>query len=174
MSTVKLIQLKQSDIPGYRKHILRKYQNGKCAISGVPPKRPVLDHHHKKRIKGTGRVRGVIDSNMNVFLAKIENNASRYGIDQKELPRILRNIAKYLEKPQYPYIHPSEKPPAKLIKKSSFNKLVKALKSSNYRGKLPVFPVAPRGKPGKQKLTKALEKLYDRVDIKPEFYGDKN
>jgi len=73
------------------------------------PKRPVLDHSHIKRIKGTGRIRGTLCSSCNVYLAKIENNATRYGIKQTVIPLVLRNIADYLELPVTPYIHPSEK-----------------------------------------------------------------
>jgi len=160
-------QLNQKDIKIYRNRIL-KDQNGLCAICKQPPKRPTLDHHHIKRIKGTGLVRGVLDSNMNVFLAKIENNASRYGIKKEDLPTILRNVADYLEKDPYPYIHPSEKPKQKIITKQSFNKLIKKMKKSGYNKKYPVYRTT--NNKNKQTLTIPLKKLFDNFNIEPEFY----
>jgi len=166
--SVEIIQLKHKELKELRKKLLED-QGGICLISGKPPKRPVVDHHHKKKIKGTGLIRGVIDSNMNVFLAKIENNACRYGIDQSELPTILRNIANYLERDHYPYIHPTEEPKKQILTKLSYKKLRKAWESDTGRKpKLPEY----RTKKNKniQTLTKQLEKLFIRYRIKPEFY----
>ena len=158
-------QLRFKDISEYRDKIL-KDQGNICLISGKMPNRPVLDHHHKKKIKGTGLVRGVIDSNMNVFLAKIENNAKRYGISNEDLPYILRNIANYLEKEHYPLIHPTEAPKIKKLKKRSYNKLLKEHKKRKPRKKFPLYPKS-------MKLTKPLEKLFKEYDMQPEFYSFK-
>ena len=158
-----IIQLKHKDLKEYRNRILKTDQNGLCAICNKIPKRPVLDHHHKKKIKGTGLVRGVIDSNMNVFLAKIENNAMRYGISNDDLPDILRSIANYMEKEQYPLIHPTEAPKEKKLKKSSYNKLLKVYKESESKLKFPSYPKSKR-------LTKPLEKFFNRYNILPEYY----
>ena len=160
MKTENAKQLRQKDISSIRDKILIEDQDGVCYICKRVPKRPTLDHHHQKRIKGTGLVRGVLDSNMNVFLAKIENNASRYAIKAEDLPEILRNVADYLEKDQYPYIHPSEAPKAPKLKKSSYNRLKKIY---DLKRKFPEFP-----KSGK--LTKGLTKIYEIYGIEPEFY----
>jgi len=152
-----MVILKSKDIPGVREQILNEDQDGKCLICGNSPKRPCLDHHHKKKVKGTGKIRGVICSNCNVFLAKIENNCKRYAISHSALPDVLRNIANYLEKEQYDMIHPSDAP---LLKKSSYNALKRA-----YNGKKK-FPVYPRSK----KMTKALQALFEAYNVEPEYY----
>jgi hypothetical protein len=154
-----MYQLKQKDIKPLRDKILKE-QNNRCLICGKVPKVACLDHHHKKRINGTGQVRGVLCSSCNIFIAKSENNSIRYGISQEDLPQILRNIAKYLEKEQYPYIHPSEAPPPKKLKKSSYNKLKKVYTQRK------AFPAYPRS----GKLTKPLKRLYETYGIQPEYY----
>jgi len=158
-----MYQLKANEIKEYRAMILERDQNGKCAICGKEPSRPCLDHHHTKRVGGTGQVRGVLCSNCNVFLAKSENNASRYGISKDDLPGILRAMADYIEKDQYALIHPSEAPKPKRLMKSSYNELKRA-----YSGKKK-FPEYPRS----GKLTKPLERLFEAYGIKPKFYKEK-
>jgi len=154
-----IIQLKSKDIADLREEIL-DLQKGVCAISGKIPKRPCLDHGHSKRLKLDGRVRGVLDSTMNVFLAKIENNASRCGLIHSELPEILRNIAKYLEKEPHPFLHPSEAEKPKKLTKNSYKKLLKvAISERNF----PKYPVS-------KKLTVKLEELFNKYGITPEFY----
>ena len=153
------MQLKTKDIKRVREEILEE-QNGLCAICGKPPKRACLDHHHKKRIGGTGKIRGVVCSNCNVFLAKSENNSIRYGIKPEELPNILRNIADYLEKEQYNMIHPSEAPPDPHLTKRSYNKL-KSLYNEKKK-----FPEYPRS----GKITKQLKAIFERYSVEPEFY----
>lgn len=162
-------QLKHSDIPKLRKWILNKKQNGECAVCGCVPLRPCLDHDHKKKIKGTGKIRGVLCNNCNVLIAKSENNCVRYGVSQSDLPRIFRAMADYLDKNQYPYIHPSEKPKAPLLTKASYNTLLKASLSSETPRKIPEYKVGKKGK-RIQKLTKPLERLFEIYNITPEFY----
>ena len=88
----KVVQIKTAQLPQIRKKLLKK-QKGRCAVCGVKPvKRPCVDHHHIKRVKGTGLIRAVLCSNCNVFLAKAENNCVRYGIDRKRLPWILNRL----------------------------------------------------------------------------------
>ena len=163
-------QLKHSDIKSLRKHILKK-QNGKCWICGEVPKVPCLDHHHKKRIKGTGLVRGVLCPPCNIFIAKAENNAMRYGVTKEELPNRLRKQAEYLEKKHYPYLHPSEKPKEPKLSKRSYNKLVKLHKENLERpkadgsGRVPKLTEFPKS----GKLTKSLKVLYNLYDLEPEF-----
>lgn len=171
----KTIQLKGKDIAPLRDKILQEDQDGKCLICGKKPKRPCLDHSHIKKIKGTGKIRGVLCSTCNVFIGKSENNCMRYGISQNDLPDILRATAKYLEKEHYPFIHPVEAPKAPIIQKSSYNKLLKELKKIKYKNKIPVYRVQinkiTKKEKAVQKLTKPLKKLYDLVNLEPTFYG---
>ena len=150
-------QLKGKDIPELRKNILNK-QAGLCPICLEQPKTPCLDHHHKKKIKGTGRIRGVLCLTCNVYLGKLENNCMRCGISQKELPEILRRCALYLEKEQYPYYHPSEAPKKPKLSIRCFNKLKK-----EFINKFPKRK--PIEYPKSKHLTKQLEKLFNEFNI---------
>ena len=103
--------------------------SSKCPLCGNEIKKPVLDHQHMTNSEtigenGAGLVRGVICDQCNAFLGKIENNSKRFGI--QNLPEFLINVAKYLENPNLPYIHPNE---TKRLKekcmKSDYNKFVK-------------------------------------------------
>ncbi len=159
-------QLKGKDIPLIRDKLL-KQQGGICPICGKKVNAPCLDHSHTKRIKGTGLVRGVLCRGCNIFIAKSENNAIRYGISQSELPTVLRNLAQYLDNSfnnPLPYIHPSEAPPVPKLMKSSYNKLLKWYKGT---GRAKAFPPFPKS----GKLTKPLLKLYTESGIDPEFYS---
>lgn len=161
--------LKTSDLPRIRKKLLKK-QNGKCAICGEVPKRPCVDHQHVKKVKGTGRIRGVICSNCNVFLAKSENNAVRYGVKKEELSQRLRQIANYLDMKHTKYLHPSENEKPKKVTKSSYNKLLKIhkenLRKPSGGGRTP--RMIPYPKSGK--LTKQLGILFKFYKLIPEFY----
>ena len=156
----KPIQLKQSDVSGLREKLLH-LQGGICPICEKAIDSPCLDHHHIKRIKGSGQIRGVLCRTCNVFIAKSENNCVRYGIGSEHLPRILRNTADYLEAPQHSYIHPSEAPKPKQLKKSSYNALSKIVLASGRK-----IPPYPRSK----KITAPLQLLFVQYDIEPEFY----
>jgi len=62
----------------------------------------VVDHDHK-----TGMVRGVISRVGNSLIGKIENFlASRGGQKPDSFPKILRNIADYLERKNTEVLHP--------------------------------------------------------------------
>jgi hypothetical protein len=152
-------QLKSTEIPKLREKLLEK-QNGICPICKRDIKDACLDHSHTKRIKGTGFIRGVLCRTCNVFIAKSENNCARYGIAQNDLPTILRSCAIYLERPHHPYIHPSERPKERKLKKSSYNKL---RKSYSGKAKFPEYPKSGR-------LTKQLKQLFNKYNIEPEFY----
>ena len=132
-------------------------QNNICPICKRELVKPVLDHHHTKRIKGTGKCRGVLCATCNVFLGKIENNCVRYCIPRENLPDILRAVAILLEKKQTPYIHPNERPKAKRIGKRDFNRIIKYyFQMFPGRKKLPVYPKS--GKMSKE-LAELLEKI---------------
>ncbi len=160
MGNVPVKQLKQKDIPELRTKLLEE-QKEICPICKRKIKDPCLDHSHKKRIKGTGLVRGVLCRTCNIFLAKSENNCIRFGIPLNELPTVLRNMADYLEKEPFPFVHPLEAVKEPKLRKSSYNKLVKKLKKQNR--KIPPYP-----KSGK--LTKELALLFKKYNIEPTFY----
>jgi len=158
------VQMKCKDITALREELLIK-QNGKCLICSKQIQDPCLDHSHKKRNKGTGLIRGVLCRTCNIFIAKSENNCVRYGIPTCDLPQILRACAIYLEREHLPLIHPSEREKEPLLKKTSYKKLVKHLKIAGYTKKIPQYPKS-------QKMTVALQKLYDLVSdfVVPEYY----
>ena len=153
-------QLKQKDIAKLRDELLIK-QKGICPICNKPIIHPVLDHDHKKRVGGSGQIRGVICSGCNIFLAKSENNCKRYGISNEQLPKVLRRMVRYLTAKQLPYIHPSEKEKVPKLMKVSYNKLKSAYTG---KGKLPLYPKSGR-------LTAPLERLFDKYEIEPKFYS---
>ena len=156
-----LIQLKWKDLPVLRKKLLKK-QKGLCALCNKIPKIPCLDHHHTKRIHGTGLVRKVLCSGCNIFLAKSENNCIRYGISQEDLPVILRRMANYLEAPQTFYIHPSEKLKPKKLKVACLNELKKAYSKKYPKRKALNLPKS-------RILTKKLKSLFKELQIKIEY-----
>lgn len=164
---VEYIQLKMSDISKYRNEIMKE-QDYKCAICvcEIKDKKGVsLDHQHKTKkeeigINGAGLIRGVLCRNCNVFEGKIWNNSKRYG-KFKTLPIFLRAVADYLEKENYPYIHPTEAPEEKKVSKRQYNKLGKIyLQQTKLTAKVPSFP-------GKRKPSKKLLKLFERFEINP-------
>ena len=155
-------QLKHSEIPGLRKQILDD-QNGLCPICRLPIGEfcANLDHEHKKKVKGTGQIRGVLCRGCNVFLGKLENNCRRYGISRERLPRTLRRISKYLQEDHKPFIHPNEREKQPKLQIASYNKL-----KSKYdgRGKFPDYP-----KTGI--LTIKLKGLFRQYGMRPRFYS---
>lgn len=162
-----LIQLKSSDISQYRDMIMKK-QDYRCAICecDIKDKKGVsLDHQHKTKkekigVGGAGLVRGVLCRDCNVFEGKIWNNSKRYG-KFDNLPTFLRAVADYLERDNFPYIHPKEAHIVKKVSKRQYNKLVKAYASqTKLKADLPVFP-------GKRKPSKRLLLLFEKFDIDP-------
>ena len=86
-----------SGLNEYRKN----NKSSSCDILSITNYKAVVDHDHT-----TGKIRGVISSEGNVLLGKIENCfKSRCSKCIVPLPEVLRCIADYLEKPQGPY-HP--------------------------------------------------------------------
>ena len=99
--------------------------NIQCPICKNPIDKPVVDHEHKKKVKGTGRIRNNICSNCNVFIAKAENNCKRYGIDLSELPEVLKNVSEYFTEQQFNIIHYTDKDARPLLSKMLANKILK-------------------------------------------------
>jgi len=157
-------QLMGKDISSVRNSIL-KAQGGVCKVCGVNltgDSAACLDHHHQRKNKGTGQIRGVLCRTCNLMVAKNENNATRYRIAQDRLPEILCNIAEYLRSPQFPYMHHSEKPKVKRLTKLSYNRLKQKMDTIG-KTKCPSYP-----KSGK--LTIGLAERFAFYKIEPEFY----
>jgi len=154
------IQLRAKQIKFIRDGLLIK-QNGVCAICKRSPEMPTLDHYHSSKHNGSGLVRGVLCNQCNRFLGVIENNLSRNCIDFSDAPAILRNIADYVLSEKEPYIHPTEALKPKKLKKRSYNVLKKRYDG---RAKFPPYPKNGR-------LTKPLIKLFEKYNIKPNFYS---
>ena len=110
-------QLEVKDISQLRIKILAE-QNGKCGICGTnhPDTTWTLDHEHAKGYGGSGLIRGVLCRNCNSAEGKIVRTLKRFGIKLDNLSSVLRNLANWLDKPQYPYIHPTEKVIVKITK----------------------------------------------------------
>jgi hypothetical protein len=156
-------QLMDKHLRSARDTVLKNCQEGICPICGlrISEGEAVLDHQHKKRVKGSGLIRGVLCRTCNSYLGKVENAASRFRVVKENLPQVLRNMALFLDKPHYNLIHPTEKDPIKKLTKVSYNKLKKSCAGSNKK-----FPEYPRS----GKLTIELSGLYDKAGILPEFY----
>ena len=162
-------QLKQKDIKALKEKWYAE-QNDICPLFGkkYPIDEVTLDHFHaiksdKLGENGKGLCRGVLNFKANSIEGKITNAFKRYGGDKEiDIVSFLRNLANYLEHNKIhsdeKYIHPSEKPKAPKLMKSSYNKLVKAIGDKQ---KIPVY---------NGKMTKALQKLFEKYSIIPTFH----
>ncbi len=165
-----MIQLEQKEI----KQLKEKWhneQNGICPLLNLEfdLDKMVLDHQHKLKAElpdetGKGLCRGAIQFQANALEGKFTNAFKRLGLEKYiSMPDFLRNLADYLEHNKIQegelYIHPTEKPRKPILMKSSYNKLVKEI-----NGKQKVPPYA-----NKQKLTKTLERLFEKYELEPEF-----
>lgn len=152
-------QLKYSEIKQLRSKLLAD-QDFKCLICGKDfihsDLKPCLDHQHRKKLGGSGQIRGVLCSGCNKQLGKIENNAKRNQIDLSRLPEWLRECADYLEIPHLEIIHPTEKKKSKKLKKSCYNEIKKV-----HKGKMPKYT---------GRATKRIMELSDKYLIELEFY----
>jgi len=90
--------LKHSQLASYRKENLPE----KCPIMETGCYNPCVDHNHK-----SGMVRAVISMEGNTFLGRVENSFRRFGTSSSVgLPKILRNMADYLETGDTDILHP--------------------------------------------------------------------
>lgn len=162
--------MEAKDLKALRKKLFDA-QGGVCPILNevMAFEESVVDHQHRTKDEpigkgGAGLIRGVIHRQANVIEGKIVNSFRRYGLHKFgiSIPAFLRNLADYLEQDNLRYIHPSEKPKQLLLKKSSYNALKKAAGRAERK-----FPEYPRSR----KMTVALEKLFQKYKIKPEYYG---
>jgi hypothetical protein len=91
--------LPQSELAEWRKKNAPK----KCPLVEYKTSNWVVDHNHT-----SGLVRGVVSSEGNALLGRIENAFKRLSRGAKEasLPTILRNMASYLEQDDLQLLHP--------------------------------------------------------------------
>jgi len=151
--------LKTSEIKKFRNELYEK--QGKCDVLkiDIPNEKKVLDHIHSehKYYPQQGYCRGVIHSDINVLLGKIENQWNRTSKDLKdnfELDEILILLSDYIKKHKHKedlIIHPREVK-IKTIMKSKYNKLMKLFNEKYPNKKFPAFPKS-------KKLTKPLESI---------------
>ena len=160
----KLKQLKFSEIKEIRDKILKE-QNGICPICKTKIKEgeAVLDHKHKTKNEkigenGAGLIRGVLCQRCNSVEGMLFRKFQRMGIYLKDFPQFLRNLADYLEREKYPYIHPKEAPKTSKLGKRAFNKLQKFYSKKYPKRKKLIYP-----KSGK--LTKKWQDLLKEFDI---------
>jgi len=165
-------QLKQKDLKALKeKWYLEIY--GICPLFGkkYPIEEFSLDHYHRTKTEppgenGKGLCRGVLQFQANSIEGKITNAFKRYGGDKEiDIVSFLRNLANYLENNKIhtneKWIHPSEEPKSPKLMKSSYNKLVKAIGNKQ---KIPPYNV---------KLTKELQKLFEKYNVTPTFHEKK-
>jgi hypothetical protein len=167
-----LKQLKWKDV-AILKEKWHAEQNSICPLFGkrYELSEVTLDHQHKLKSEipdesGKGLCRGVIHFQANSIEGKITNAFKRYGGDKHiDIIQFLRNLADYLESNKIhtdeKWIHPSEKPKAPVLMKSSYNKLVKAVAGKQ---KVPKYT---------GKFTKQIEKLYEKYGVSPAFKSRK-
>lgn len=160
----RLIQLKAGDIRKYRAKLLKE-QGNVCAICKLACKKYVLDHQHKRRksdpngLNGGGQIRGTLCDGCNRLEGKVWNNAIRFG-KHDMLPTLLRNMADYLEKDNYPWIHPSERPLEPKVYKRKYNELKRIMNKCENKDP-PPFPKR------KKKLSVRLLSCFRKYDIDP-------
>lgn len=82
-----------------------KHTPSECPIIGVSNPTWVVDHDHT-----SGLIRGVISSEANAYLGRVENAYKRLSPTakrSKDLPNMLRSMANYIEQDAMPYLHPT-------------------------------------------------------------------
>jgi hypothetical protein len=166
-----MIQLESKEIKELKEN-WHNEQNGICPLlkQEFPLDKMVIDHQHKLVNElpdetGKGLCRGAIQFQANALEGKFTNAFKRLGLEKHiDMVSFLRNLADYLEHNKIQegelYIHPSEKTRKPTLMKSSYNKLVKAIDGAQ---KVPEF----KNKRGN--LTKALESLFEKYKVEPEF-----
>ena len=92
--------IKQSDLKQFREDNCPS----QCPIIEVSNPSWVVDHDHY-----SGQIRGVISSEGNTYLGRVENAFNRMSFTARKvgLPEMLRNIADYLTKKDTNLLHPT-------------------------------------------------------------------
>lgn len=132
-----------------------KKQGEKCAVldKKIKYKDATMDHKHVKGEEeigknGAGLLRGVLDFRVNSFEGKVSYWYTRLGLHKLiELPKLLRNLANFLESPPIKqiYIHPSERKKPRKLGKREYNNIKKHyFKMYPTRRKIPAYPKSGR------------------------------
>jgi len=92
--------VKQSDLKQFRED----NRPSECPIIEVENPSWVVDHDHY-----SGQIRGVISSEGNTYLGRLENAFNRMSLTARKvgLPKMLKNIADYLTKKDTNLLHPT-------------------------------------------------------------------
>jgi hypothetical protein len=164
-----VVKLKHSTLSSFREFQLA-IQGGRCLVTGRPLDLSVavVDHSHSRNQHDPNRwrVRGVIHRMVNFMIP--ERQCTRAGVPVSELPKLLRQIADYLERPTLLFLYP-EKEPLKVVMLSSYNELARAITAAGEP--LPKWwGYRYQGKKKVQRLTKPLLRLYTKLGIEPKFY----
>ena len=163
----KLKQLTNTELADLRKQQWEN-QDRKCAIlkQHISLNEAVLDHKHKLKRElvgpdGKGLLRGVLHRHANILEGKIFRIYRQYHLDEIiPLPKLLRNIANYIEYPPMPpvYIHPSEEVSARqVIGKRLYNKICK-----HYFKRYPRRKTLPKS-PKKGRMTKEFQIIIEEM-----------
>jgi len=181
-------QINQKDLKKIRAFFHKK-QNGICPILKMKfnVNEMVVDHSHSANSRNLGKpkeaglIRGVIHRAANSVEGKITNSYIRTGLHKFDitLPEFLRNLADFIENPpmiNLEYLHPSEKPKTKLLKKTIINKLAKRFIEKYPGRKIPEVLVYKQKttkngvtKNKEKKLTVGIERLCEEFNITPEY-----
>ncbi len=159
-----LKQLKHSEVKELRESILFDDQNAICPLCGnlIYPEDAALDHDHD-----TGQIRGVLHNVCNSYEGMVKHKFVRSGAHKKtSLINYLSNLIEYLQKEQYPILHPNEIPRPRKIKKASYNKLLKLHQKSKMKKRFPSYPKS-------KKMINGLKYWYDFFDLEPEYYKER-
>ena len=102
------VQLESKDIPKIRAELI-DLQDAVCPLCNKLLNKVVVDHWHRKRNQGNGKIRQALCAGCNSMLGVIENTIPRYLIDYSEAPMWLENAASYLRCETTNLIHPTER-----------------------------------------------------------------
>jgi len=165
-------QLKGKDIKEIRELLWEK-NDCVCPILGIEVDKTDLnlDHAHQdSEISETvsGQIRGSIHKFANTLEGQMRSKYRRSGIASYiTFEEFLYNLWNYLMTNREPFLHPQHQPRAKKIMKSSYNELVREIKSCNTQLKKPIkIPPYPKSK----RMTKRLAELYEKFAIIPRYY----
>lgn len=157
----KFIEMKQKDLKILRDKLL-KDQNGICPICKKEIQRAVLDHFHRRKIKGTGLCRGVLCNSCNFFLGRIENSCARAGIKIDDLDEILLNLVNYRQNFKTNYVHPTE---FKKITKKQVENIQKYFREVYPRKILPEFPESMNMNSQFKKIIKDIKEYMENNSV---------
>ena len=162
-----MFQVKNQKEANFIRLLLLIEQQWTCPVTGyrLTMANSVLDHDHK-----TGLIRGVLFNGANRVLQ--DEQWVRFGIRRENHVSMLRAMADYLEREQFPAAHHTHRDPISIVTVTSYKQLGTAIIKD--KGKLPHWwGYVYRGNTAAQRLTKRLSELYEKYSIEPRFYAQK-